>query len=127
MADHLEIPSRLHGVRTWTRVGSRAHLDAWQGHCVICGAPFEVLTRQRLAATAIAANHAFRVVTCRRHRLTRSEIGRLRRNQTSEAIAVFEEIRQRKLRCDDAGDADPNLGVALPHARPPAGLEALGR
>jgi hypothetical protein len=68
----ISIPSRLHGKRTFHRLGfmpyvrrdgTETSLAIWRGTCVVCGAAFEVKTTARSTGSG-----SFSVVTCPQHR-----------------------------------------------------------
>jgi hypothetical protein len=67
----ITIVSRLHGERTFHRVGvapyvrkdgSETNIAIWRGACVVCGEPFEVTT------SASGKSKSFEVTTCKTHR-----------------------------------------------------------
>lgn len=103
MATTLSMQSKLHGERIWRRVGERPYttragrqivLVAWETPCLICGEPFQVSARKGIPANK---NTDFVTVTCPAHRMTRSEVMRLRYAAPDRRPAVFQEIKAAKL------------------------------
>lgn len=97
------MPSRVHGERVWRRIRERDHtlqdgrnirLADWESTCVICGERFQVATLA--SVDAIEKSSRFLMVTCPRHRLTPSEVSRLRRARGRRR--VFESIKRQKLK-----------------------------
>jgi hypothetical protein len=110
MPDQLTILSGYHGERLWTRVCDRKHvrpgrkpvrLAVWQADCAVCGAPYEVATRRH----PTSSEPRFSVMTCRLHRLTPKERGRLAAGDDDRRRAVFDEIKRAKLARE--GSANP--------------------
>jgi hypothetical protein len=100
----LTVQSAIHGERIWQHVGQRDHvthdgramvLAVWETHCVVCGAPFQAATPGKV--TAREQSSTFNCTTCPRHRMTPTEISRLRRAKATDRRAIFEEIRKAKL------------------------------
>jgi len=95
----LTIASTLHGERLWRRVGERDHvtrdgrnivLAVWQSTCVVCGEAFEVATPASIK-TVEQGRRSFETTTCPAHRLTPSEVAKLR--FASEAEDALAELR----------------------------------
>ena len=85
--------SRLHGERVWRRIGERDGWAIWASECVVCGGPVQITTL--LGLRAIGSSRAFWTVTCPKHRLTKTESGKLRQPATRRE--VFEAIKGAKL------------------------------
>jgi hypothetical protein len=89
----------LIGERLHERPGCKpVSLFVWESACVFCGEVFEIATRRR-DVTRGARRSLFSLVTCRAHRLSRQDCGRL---HGGDARAAFEEIRREKLALDTA-------------------------
>ena len=108
----------IHGERLWRRVGARDHLTRdgrsvvlaiWRSMCVICGDPFEVTTPSSISS--VEGSGSFLVTTCPAHRMTPSEVSKLRFAKAADRPAVFEAMRRRKL----AGRAEPGGDNAATH------------
>jgi hypothetical protein len=92
----IEIASRLHGPRKWTRLAVEARRapgvqvvrEHWESRCVVCGSPFVIIMRPK-------GGHGFEIVTCPEHRLSRAEVVRLL--NARDQRQAFEEIRRAKL------------------------------
>ena len=93
----LKVSSALHGERLWRRVGTRDHttrdgrsvvLALWQSTCVVCGNPFEVTMRSSISS--VEGSNSFEVTTCPAHRMTPSEVSKLRFAKAADRRALFE-------------------------------------
>ena len=100
----LKVSSALHGERLWRRVGTRGYanrdersvaLALWQSTFVICGGPFEVALPSSISS--VEGSNSFLTTTCPAHRMTLSEVGKLRFAKKADRPALFEAMRQRKL------------------------------
>jgi hypothetical protein len=100
----ITIPSILQGERIWRRVGERDHvtrdgramvLAVWETPCAVCREPFQIATPPHY----ISAEHSkvFEAATCPRHRMTPTEMNKLRRVTGEDRRSLFEEIRKAKL------------------------------
>jgi hypothetical protein len=58
--------------------------------CIICGARFRIAVKP-------PAGHDFQLISCERHRLSKSESMRLRRASDAARPAMFEAIKAAKL------------------------------
>jgi hypothetical protein len=72
--------------------GTKTTVKAWQGTCVICGAPFEVTAPQN-----ITGSHSFAATTCPLHKLTPKEVARLRFAKPAERQSIWQAIKADKI------------------------------
>jgi hypothetical protein len=102
-------PFSYHGMRTFRRIGirdqiradgSHTQLTVWQARCMICD--MEIMTPARVTK-ATSQSKSLNYITCPAHRLTPSEISRLRRAKIADRAAVFAEIRAAKTGCPGPG------------------------
>jgi hypothetical protein len=105
--DHLSrrevtVASSYLGARLWRRVGERGHttrsgaqisLAVWEAPCAVCGAPFQIATPTGVAGSAKTLG----AITCRAHRMTPSEVAKLRFAKAEKRRDVFEAIKRKKL------------------------------
>lgn len=70
-------------------------LAEWESECVICGASFRMLA----PISADEDSARFCLMTCQAHRMTPSEISRLRRTKADQRRNVFEQIKMQKMGC----------------------------
>jgi hypothetical protein len=100
----LTVQSAIHGERIWRRVGDRDHetrdgramvLAVWETPCVVCGGVFQIATLPHY----VSAEHSkiLGSTTCPDHRMTQSEISRLRYAKATARHSIFDEIRKAKL------------------------------
>jgi hypothetical protein len=98
------VASAIHGERTWRRLGTRERtrrdgtqleLAIWESRCTICGAPFEIATAS--SAKSVEQTKRFLTTTCPAHRMTPSEVGRLRSAKRDQRRSVFEAIKATRL------------------------------
>jgi hypothetical protein len=103
MIDELTFQSVIYGERKWQRVGERDHvtrsgrhvvLAVWESSCGICGQPFRIETYDGVSQES----NCFSVMTCREHRLSPYESMKIWLSKAEDRLAVFEEIRQKKLK-----------------------------
>ena len=75
--DTITIKSRKHGERIFRRIGQRPYrrkdgadttLAVWEGRCVVCGEPFELVTPLRASKNS----GSFGRVSCLAHRRARA-------------------------------------------------------
>ncbi len=100
----ITIPSILQGERIWRRVGARNHvtrdgrpvvLAVWETPCAICREPFQIATLPQYVSAK--QSKVFEAATCPRHRMTPTEMNRLRRVRGDDRRSLFEEIQKAKL------------------------------
>src|ERR1700730_1690444 len=89
------------GPRTWRRVGFKDHvtrdgrqmkLAIWESACTICGASFHVGTLETVFSSQ--GSRSFSKATCPAHRLTPSEVSKIRFAKKDNRLAVFETIKR---------------------------------
>jgi hypothetical protein len=103
MNDIVTVESSTHGKRTFRRIGfkpyqrkngTRTTIAVWQGACTICAAPFEVKTPGYVDQPD--QSKSFLATTCPDHRLTPTEVARMRFCKAAERQGVFATIKAGK-------------------------------
>jgi hypothetical protein len=100
MTDTVTVANKFHGPRVWQHVettritaeGRRTTRSTWESvsGCIICGERFCITVQP-------PSGHDFGLVTCKRHRFTKSESMRLRRASDDGRPAMLETIKKAKL------------------------------
>jgi hypothetical protein len=83
------------------RDGTETFLKVWSSTCVICGAPFEVVTPRGVIHAEQSCS--FQVITCPAHRLTAMEALSLRYAKPAVRAVVFAAIKEKKLKAVTRG------------------------
>jgi hypothetical protein len=100
----ISVSSPLHGERLWRRIavkpyvnraGKNVGLAEWQSNCVVCGKTFAVYTPGH--CTSGEQSKSFETTTCPEHRMTPSEVSRLRFAKADDRCNVFASIKAQKL------------------------------